>query len=84
MSYRGEGLFLAIVEKSKGRFEFHKVKICGDITMVSISAALSIIFLGSLGAVREGTIIAALFVGVVVGWCKKVHFVISNKSSTES
>ncbi len=69
----GEGLFLAIVEKSKGRFEFHKVKICGDITMVTIAAVLSIVFLGSLGAVREGTIFAALFVGVVVGWCKKIN-----------
>lgn len=69
----GEGLILSIVEKSRGKLEFHKVKITSDVIMVIISASLSLIFLGSLKSVREGTIIAALLVGVAVGWCKRIH-----------
>jgi uncharacterized membrane protein YczE len=79
-----EGLMLAITQKLAGKAEFHTVKVVVDITMVLISAGLSIIFLGSLKTVREGTIIASVLVGIVVGRCKKIHVSIQNSSKNKS
>ncbi|MDD3227334.1 MAG: DUF6198 family protein [Tissierellia bacterium] len=67
LSLPSEGLLNAIVEYSKGKFEFSNVKVTVDIIMVATSALLSIIFLGGLKSVREGTVIAALCIGRVVG-----------------
>ncbi len=60
----GEGLILAICKTYNKNFA--KMKIIFDTSLVVISVVLSIIFLHSLQGVREGTIVAALFVGVVV------------------
>ena len=45
---------------------FPKVKPFFDTTMVLIAAILSIVFLGYLAGVREGTIISALIIGPIV------------------
>lgn len=62
-----EGLMKAIVELSKGKYKFSNVKVAVDSTLVGISALLSLVFLGELKSVREGTVLAALLVGKVVG-----------------
>ena len=51
--------------------EFPKVKPFVDTSMVVIAAILSIIFLGYLAGVREGTIISAIIIGPIVKILKK-------------
>lgn len=57
----GEGLALAISRKSSIRFGTTKVGV--DCSLVVISLILSLLFLHSLGGIREGTLFAALLVG---------------------
>lgn len=66
-----EGLMNVIVELSKGKLKFSNVKVRVDSSMVVISTILSLIFLGGFKSVREGTILAALFIGKVVGLVSK-------------
>lgn len=61
-----EGFMQAIVEVSHDRFKFGNVKICVDSCLVLVSGILSLVFLGQLKSVREGTVLAALLVGKVV------------------
>ena len=51
--------------------EFPKVKPFVDTSMVIIAAVLSLIFLGYLAGVREGTIISAIIIGPIVKILKK-------------
>lgn len=67
ISLPSEGLLNVIVELSKGRLKFSNVKVACDSGMVLVSALLSLIFLGEFKSVREGTVIAALLIGKVVG-----------------
>lgn len=62
-----EGLATAIAQISHGKLQFHNAKILVDVSLVTISALLSLIFLGGFVTVREGTILAAILVGKVVG-----------------
>ncbi|MEG1294195.1 MAG: DUF6198 family protein [Clostridium sp.] len=66
-----EGLAKAIETISKGKLPFHTCKSIVDTALVIISAALSLLFLGKLKSVREGTILAAILVGKVVGMVNK-------------
>lgn len=66
-----EGLAEAIVEVSGGNFKFANVKVAVDSILVFISAILSLVFLGKLKTVREGTILSAILVGKVVGFANK-------------
>lgn len=59
-----EGLMLAIARV--GGFKFANVKICFDVSMVTISAVSCIAVLGELGSVGIGTIAAAILVGTEV------------------
>lgn len=67
----GEGLIVAIsttlIEKYGPRrpFVFGDVKIAFDVTLVLSAVILSLTFLGRVEGVREGTVAAAIFVGVV-------------------
>lgn len=61
-----EGLAKSFVEISKDKIKFGNAKISVDVTLVIISAIISVVFLGQLISVREGTILAALGVGKVV------------------
>lgn len=45
--------------------KFSNMKVAFDVTLVCISTALSFIFLGHLDGVREGTIAAAICVGLI-------------------
>lgn len=60
------GEYLVQVISKFIRKEFGFVKVCFDVTLVSIACILSVIFLGRLEGVREGTVIAALIVGPIV------------------
>ncbi len=73
----GEGLILAICKAYNKNFA--KMKIIFDTSLVLISVVLSIVFLHSLQGVREGTVVAALFVGVVVKLLKPFMNKISEK-----
>lgn len=59
-----DGVIVAISKVLK--IEFPKVKPFVDTLMVVIAAILSIIFLGYLAGVREGTIISAIIIGPIV------------------
>ena len=59
----GESFVRAIVLTWKTNFG--TTKICFDVSMSVIAAALSFVFAGRLAGVREGTVIAALLVGFI-------------------
>lgn len=59
----GEGVVLAICKVFP--IKFGNMKVIFDITLVTLSVLLSIIFLGELTGVREGTIAAAILVGLI-------------------
>ena len=60
----GEGLSLAMCQLLP-KVKFGYMKVCVDCSFVTIAVALSFIFLHRLAAVREGTVAAALFVGLL-------------------
>jgi len=66
----GEGLILALCQVM--HVDFPKMKIINDVTLVSIAAILSVVFLGGLKGVREGTVAAAIFVGIVAKYSRKI------------
>ncbi|WP_407416034.1 YczE/YyaS/YitT family protein [Methanobrevibacter sp.] len=66
-----DGIIVAIAKVLNK--EFSKVKPYVDTSMVIIAAILSVIFLGYLAGVREGTIISALIIGPIVKILKN-HF----------
>lgn len=59
----GEGVVLAICKVLPVKFGFMKVGF--DITLVIIACLLSLSILGTLQGVREGTVAAAIFVGLL-------------------
>lgn len=60
-----EGMTAAISSLNCG-WSFHRVKICVDCSVVALAALLSAAFLGELRGIREGTLLAAIFVGKLV------------------
>lgn len=59
----GEGMFLAVCKVFP--VPFGNAKIGFDVTLVVIASVLSLLFLGGLYGVREGTVAAAFCVGLV-------------------
>lgn len=66
-----EGVMMALKEKTI--FELHNIKMGFDVTTVVIAVIISFIFLENISGVREGTIIAAILVGKVVGILTKLN-----------
>lgn len=64
-----DGVIVAISKVLKK--EFSTVKPFVDTSMVIIAAILSVVFLGYLAGVREGTIISAIIIGPIVKVLKK-------------
>ena len=60
----GEGLVKTISEY--WRLNFGKVKICFDLSLVVIALAVSLSFCGEINGIREGTLVAAFAVGLLV------------------
>ena len=66
----GEGLVLAICKAFKTRFDITKVVV--DVSLVALACVASLLWLdGRIHGVREGTLAAALLVGVIAQWCNK-------------
>lgn len=61
-----EGLLFAILTKTD-KIVFHKLKVVTDCSIVTISIILSLVFRGNINGLREGTIIAAIIVGKIMG-----------------
>ena len=59
----GEGMVLAVCKAFPVKFASAKVGF--DVTLVVLATALSFLFLGQLTGVREGTVAAAICVGLV-------------------
>lgn len=59
----GEGLVLAICQVTS--FKFGNVKVAVDVTLVILAAAASLLVLGEIAGVREGTAAAAVLVGLL-------------------
>ena len=59
----GEGVSLAIVQVTHAKFG--NVKVAFDCTLVAIAVALSLACLGMVAGVREGTLAAAILVGML-------------------
>lgn len=59
----GEGVVLAICKVCPVKFGYMKVGF--DVTLVVIACILSFVFIGGLQGVREGTVAAAVFVGLI-------------------
>lgn len=60
----GEGIVLTISQVSG--IKFGNAKILFDLTLVCTSAVLSLLFLRRLDGVREGTLAAAIFAGLII------------------
>ena len=59
----GGGVVLSICKVAP--IKFSNMKVVFDVTLVCISILLSFLFLGHLDGVREGTVAAAIFVGLI-------------------
>lgn len=66
----GEGIVLAICQVTP--VKFGNMKMCFDVTLVCIAIVLSLVFLGHLSGVREGTIAAAILVGQITKQTNKL------------
>ena len=66
-----EGLASAIASKLPKK-EFHHVKVMVDCASVGTGIVLSLIFLGGLQGIREGTIISAIVIGKIIPYANKV------------
>jgi len=66
----GEGAVLALSIKTK--IPFSRMKIIFDVTNISLAAAISLLVFGQFEGVREGTVFAAIFIGVTVRYATKV------------
>lgn len=60
----GEGIVVAVSQVIKAKFS--KIKITLDITWITIAGIISLVLFGELCGVREGTIFAAVFVGLFI------------------
>jgi len=61
-----EGLMLAIQKKTG--WKLHNIKVIFDFTVVAAAAALSLVTIHKITGIREGTLIAMLGVGKVMGF----------------
>lgn len=59
----GEGVVLAVCKVAP--IKFGTMKVLFDVSLVCIALILSVIFMGKVVGVREGTVAAALLVGIV-------------------
>lgn len=74
----GEGMVLALC-KLLPKVKFGYMKVAVDCTLVIIAVALSFIFLRRLEAVREGTVAAAIFVGMLAKQINRFNLPLSER-----
>lgn len=66
----GEGLILAICQVLP--IKFSDLKVIFDVTLVVLSCVVSLCFIGKVVGVREGTVAAAVFVGITAKQTNKL------------
>ena len=71
ISLPSEGVVLAVVEKVP-KYTFHQIKIIMDCILVAMAIATTLIFMGGIYGVREGTIISAIMIGKLIPYVRKV------------
>ncbi|CEA02867.1 hypothetical protein BN1048_01877 [Jeotgalicoccus saudimassiliensis] len=64
---------LTHVISEKFRMQFGKAKVASDLTNVIAAAVICLIFINSPGSIGIGTLLAAYFVGKIVGWMMKKY-----------
>ena len=64
-----EGLILALCERFG--IPFGRLKIITDCIFVAMGILVSILCLGNMGDIREGTVISAILTGKIIGWLTK-------------
>ena len=74
----GEGLVLALCQVLPIRFP--AMKITFDVSLVALAVVLSLIFTGHIAGIREGTVAAAVFVGLTA---KAAHRLIHRAPATD-
>lgn len=62
---------LTHVISERFNMQFSKAKITGDFINVAVAGIICLIFIQSLGAIGIGTIVAAYFIGKILGWLMK-------------
>ncbi len=60
--------FSTHVIHEKFQWKFSKAKIVSDVINVTVAGFMCLIFIQSLGSIGIGTILAAYFVGKILGW----------------
>lgn len=65
-----EGLCLALSRTFQWRFS--RVKVAVDCIMIAVSVVVSLIMLGEVAGVREGSLICAICTGFIIGWFFRV------------
>jgi len=60
----GDGLIVVIADTFKK--DFGKTKMCFDSSMVAIGLTSSLVLMGTVAGIREGTVVAALLVGYII------------------
>ncbi len=65
----GDGFVLAL--STVTHMEFGKVKVVNDVTMMVIGTIMSFVLMGGLFGVREGTVLAAVLVGIIIKFIDK-------------
>lgn len=66
ISLPSEGIMGVISEKT-GR-PFHNTKVCFDVMVSVIALVLSLLYYREFHGIREGTVVAAAGVGIIIGW----------------
>ena len=59
---------LTYVISEQFKIKFSKAKITGDLVNVFVAALMGLVFIQSFGAIGIGTIVAAYFIGKILGW----------------
>ncbi|MFA6680264.1 MAG: DUF6198 family protein [Candidatus Methanomethylophilaceae archaeon] len=67
------GEFLVKIIALHTKTDFGKIKVCFDITLITISIIMSLFFFGYLNGVHEGTIFTAIATGFIVRFFNKIY-----------
>lgn len=59
---------LTYVISERFKLKFSKAKVTGDLLNVFVAAVLGLVFIQSLGSIGIGTLVAAYFIGKILGW----------------
>jgi uncharacterized protein len=59
---------LTYVVSERFKLKFSNAKIISDLINVSVAGAICLIFIHSLGSIGIGTLVAAYFIGKILGW----------------